>query len=233
MTATRRTALIVRGGWDGHQPVQTTDHFAGLLAQAGFDTRISEDTTPYADTDYLAGVDLIVQCITGGEITAEEMAGLTGAVRNGTGLAGWHGGITGSFPGQTDFTLLTGGVFAAHPPLPQAERLPEADPSFVPHRINITAAGREHTITRGVDDFDLTTEQYWVLTDAYMDVLATATRIVRPGDPWHEPVEAPVVWTRHWGAGKVFVATPGHDIETVQLPPVETIIQRGLLWASR
>ena len=41
----------------------------------------------------------------------------------------------------------------------------------------------EHPITQGISDFELTTEQYWVLHDDYNDVLATTTQAVREWDP--------------------------------------------------
>jgi type 1 glutamine amidotransferase len=46
-------------------------------------------------------------------------------------------------------------------------------------------------------------------------------------------VTSPAVWTRQWGKGRIFVATPGHDPETLKNPNVKTIIERGLLWAAR
>jgi type 1 glutamine amidotransferase len=54
----------------------------------------------------------------------------------------------------------------------------------------------EHPITAGIADFDLVTEQYWVLADAYNDVLATTTLPARPWDPCHRPVTSPAIWTR-------------------------------------
>ena len=91
----------------------------------------------------------------------------------------------------------------------------------------------EHPITVGIDDFELVTEQYWVLNDSYLDVLATTTQAVRPWDPWTRPVVSPAIWTRQWGQGRIFVTTAGHRVEILQDPNVETIIRRGLLWASR
>jgi len=41
------------------------------------------------------------------------------------------------------------------------------------------------------------------------------------------------VWTRQWGEGRIFVATPGHSIDVLQDPTVNTLIKRGMLWASR
>ncbi|MGP9539323.1 ThuA domain-containing protein [Brachybacterium sp. AOP43-C2-M15] len=236
-TPASRRALVVRGGWDGHEPVPTTEHFARHLEGVGFTVQRSEGPAVYADADLLAEVDLIVQCITGGEITGEEMAGLSRAVAAGTGLAGWHGGITGSFPGTADFMQLVGGVFAAHPPGPPRDTEGEGEdgePSvYVPHLVQFTEAGRNHPVTRGLSDFELVSENYWILADDYVDVLATTTQPAGPGTPWHRPVVSPAVWVRHWGRGRVFVATPGHDLDTVASPEVSALIGRGLEWASR
>lgn len=35
------------------------------------------------------------------------------------------------------------------------------------------------------------------------------------------------------GEGRVFVCMAGHRVEDLDLPQVRTIIERGLLWASR
>lgn len=45
-------------------------------------------------------------------------------------------------------------------------------------------AAANHPITVGLGDFDLeTTEQYWVLADDDIEVLATTTQPVRDWDP--------------------------------------------------
>jgi uncharacterized protein len=56
---------------------------------------------------------------------------------------------------------------------------------------------------------------------------------VRPWDPWNRPITSPAVWTRQWGEGRIFVCTAGHHVDILEDPNVKTIIQRGLLWASR
>lgn len=233
MTSARR-ALIVRGGWDGHQPVEATDEFRPFLREQGFAVEVADSPEPYADADRMAAVDLIVQCMTMSEITAEQLAGLIAAVEAGTGLAGWHGGIADSYRNSSDYLQLIGGQFAAHAArdAPDA-RTGEQSDNYVPHRYTITPAGAQHPITRGVPDFDLDTEQYWVLTDDYIDVLATTTTAVRPWGAWKRPITAPAVWTRQWGEGRVFVATPGHRVEILRDPNVRTIVERGMLWAAR
>jgi type 1 glutamine amidotransferase len=233
MTQQRR-ALVVRGGWEGHQPVEATDLFLPFLAENGFDVQVADSPAPYADAALMAGTDLVVQCMTMSTIEPEEIAGLVAAVEAGTGLAGWHGGIADAYRASADYLHLVGGQFAAHAArTPPAERTGEQSDNYVRHRITMTAAGAEHAITKGISDFELDTEQYWVLADDYNDVLATTTTAVRPWGPWRRPVTTPAIWTRQWGEGRVFVATPGHKVEVLQDPNVRTIVERGLLWAAR
>ena len=231
-TGTRR-ALIVRGGWEGHQPVEATDFFVPFLEQNGFTVRIEESPAVYADAEVMAATDLIVQSMTMSSIEREQLDGLIGAVRAGTGLVGWHGGIADAFRSSSDYLQFIGGQFAAHPGVPDGERVLDGDGNFVDHAIEFTELGRKHPITEGIDDFRLTTEQYWVLSDDYNDVLATTTQAVRPGDPWSRPVTSPAVWTRIWGEGRIVVATPGHRVDVLEIAPVRQIIERGMLWATR
>lgn len=229
----RRTALVVRGGWEGHQPVEATELFLPHLREHGFDVRIEDSPAVYADADAMAGIDLVVQCMTMSAIDKDEFWGLRAAVEAGTGLAGWHGGIADSYRATSDYLHLVGGQFACHPGVTPAERTGKQSDNDVRYRVEMAASAADHPITAGIGDFDLVTEQYWVLADDYIDVLATTTQAVRPWDPWHRPVTSPAVWTRRWGLGKIFVCTPGHRVEVLQVPEVNTLIKRGLLWASR
>jgi type 1 glutamine amidotransferase len=226
----QRRALVVRGGWDGHQPVAATDRVLPLLEHRGFALRLEASPAVYADGDARAGIDLIVQCVTMSQATGEAVAGLRAAIAAGTGFAGWHGGIADSYRTSSDYLQLVGGIFASHPSAPGAEPGGYFHPTY---SVRITDAGREHPITAGLQDFELTTEQYWVLSDELNDVLATTTIATGDGRPWHRPVTSPAVWTRAWGEGRVFVATPGHDVGVLDDANVRTIIERGMLWAAR
>src|SRR5699024_9421141 len=92
-----RRALVVRGGWEGHQPVEATDMFIPYLEENGFEVRIEGSPAVYADAEYMATVDLIVQCVTMSSIEREQFEGLRAAIEAGTGMAGWHGGIADSY----------------------------------------------------------------------------------------------------------------------------------------
>ena len=229
-----RRALVVRGGWEGHQPVEATDLFIPHLEASGFAVEVEGSPAAYADAGRMAGVDLVVQCMTMSTIEPDEASGLVAAVAAGTGLAGWHGGIADSYRASVDYLQLVGGQFAHHAArCAPDERSGEQSDNYVRHRVTMTPAAADHPITAGIDDFDLETEQYWVFTDDYNDVLATTTTAVREWAPWRRPVTCPAVWTRRWGAGRVFVATPGHRVEVLEQPQVRTIVERGLLWAAR
>ncbi|WP_433020966.1 ThuA domain-containing protein [Kribbella sp. CA-294648] len=212
---TKRRALVVRGGWEGHLPAEATELFIPFLRENGFEVTVSDSTESYLDLD---GTDLVLQCVSMGEISAEAVKGLEAAVRGGTGLAGWHGGIVDSFRGNVDYSFMTGGQFISHPG------------GFIDHRIEIVA---DHPIVDGITSFDLHTEQYYVHADPSNNVLATTTFKTDPDFPWIEGATMPAVWTRTWGEGKVFVCTPGHSLADLNTPEVRTIIERGLLWASK
>jgi type 1 glutamine amidotransferase len=235
MSRSRRTALVIRGGWEGHRPVEATDLFLPFLDAHGFEVRVEaeDDLSAYADADLMAGTDLVLQCVTMSSITDEQVAGLRAAVRAGTGFAGWHGGVADSFRSSADYLQLVGGQFAAHPSKPTAQCTGDPSDSFLPHTITIRPEAADHPIVTGIDDFELETEQYWVLSDGYNDVLATTTHPAREDQAWSREVTCPAVWTRSWGSGRVFVATPGHSLDVLEAPPVRTIVERGLLWASR
>jgi len=216
MTDERR-ALVVRGGWEGHSPVEATDRFVPFLRDNGFHVETSDTLDVYADASAMAGVDLIVQCWTMGSITEAQLDGLVAAVRAGAGLAGWHGGIVDAFRASPRYLQLTGGQFAEHPG------------GFVDHEIEVVA---DHPIVAGLGRWSHRTEQYWVLTDGLNDVLATTRFPATPGADWPADVVVPAVWTRRWGRGRVFVSTIGHTLDDLDRPQVRTLTERGLLWAG-
>lgn len=219
---TTQRALVVRGGWDGHDPVGSTDVFIPHLRDSGFDVTVEDSLEVYADETVMSGVDLIVQSWTMGDILADEMHGLRIAVENGAGLAGWHGGVLDAFRNATDFQHIVGGQFVAHPG------------DMVDHEIVVRPERADHPIVAGLGPrIRLTTEQYWVHTDPLCDVLVTTTHDVRPDAPWQEPATVPVAWTRQWGDGRVFACTVGHGVDDLSIPEIRTMIGRGLIWAAR
>src|SRR5438477_10098135 len=118
-----KRVLIVRGGWDGHQPIEATNLFIPFLETSGYTIRIEGSPAVYADADYMQTVDLIVQCNTMASIGHPELRGLRAAIEAGTGMAGWHGGIADSYRNSSDYLHLIGGQFACHPGKDPAARI--------------------------------------------------------------------------------------------------------------
>lgn len=211
-----KQALLVRGGWDGHDPFATTDRYAKFLAGESYEVSTSDTLDAYLDD--LSDVDLIVQCWTMGQISPEQLTGLRAAVRAGTGLAGWHGGIVDAFRDQPEYHLLTGGQFIHH------------HKEFVTYPVEITST---HEIVAGLGTFEVHSEQYYVHADPGNEVLATTDFLPDPDRPEIATPTMPVTWVRRHGAGRVFVTTIGHRMADLELPAVDEMVRRGLLWATR
>jgi type 1 glutamine amidotransferase len=213
-----RHALVVRGGWEGHGPGAATDRYVLVLKEARFDVTVSDSLDSYLDSELLAATDLIVQCWTMGELTGEQTAGLSRAVRAGTGFAGWHGGIVDSFRGNTNYSLVTGGQFVHHPR------------GFVDYSVRPVSS---HPVVAGIEPFAVSTEQYYVLVDPGNQVHAVTDFVADPEYPEMAGVVMPVTWTRRWGAGRVFVTTIGHHVPDLEVPEVDSMIRKGMAWAAR
>ncbi|WP_107079948.1 ThuA domain-containing protein [Streptomyces sp. NBRC 109706] len=219
MAPGRRQVLVVRGGWEGHQPRETTNLFMSFLRENGFRILVEDSLEVYEDEKLLAQTDLIVQCWTLGDITRAESEGLAAAVRAGTGFAGWHGGILDAFPDDRAYRLLVGGQAVPDMPGPRSQR------------VRLSGEHADHPVIAGLRDFEVPTPPYWVHDDPLNDVLATVT--FDADEARERPVAIPAVWTRRWGRGRVFVSTIGHGLDDFAVPEVRAITERGLLWGSR
>jgi len=207
---------VVRGGWEGHEPVAATDRYAKFLSEQGYDVTTSSTLDAYLDD--LSEVDLIAQCWTMGTITSAQLDGLYAAVAAGTGFAGWHGGIVDSFRDQLYYHLLTGGQFVHHP---------KEFVSYVVHPVG------GHPIVADLEPFEVHSEQYYLHADPGNEVLATTEYLPDPDRPEIGTPVMPVTWVRQHGAGRVFVTTIGHRLADLEVPAVDEMIRRGLLWATR
>ena len=88
-----RRALIVWGGWDGHQPQVVAKLFSRILKEDGFDAEISDSLDSFRDERKLRALDLIVPHWTMGTIRPEQVNPVLRAVQGGVGIAGCHGGM--------------------------------------------------------------------------------------------------------------------------------------------
>jgi len=216
--ATKR-ALILWGGWEGHEPLQTATIFHDVLVGHGYEVALASDLDVLLDADRLARTDLIVPVYTMGTITDEQAEGLLHAVRaGGTGLAGWHGGMADAFRNHTEYQFAVGGQWVAHPG------------NIIDYTVNIT--GPRDPITEGIDDFQVHSEQYYLHVDPSNEVLATTT-FSGQYVPWIANVVMPVVWKRTYGKGNVGYCALGHVASDFDVPETKTLVERILLWATR
>jgi type 1 glutamine amidotransferase len=213
-----KSALVVWGGWEGHQPKETAGLFAGILEGEGYAVEVSNNLDVYLDAEKLSALNLIVPVVTMSTITSEQEKGLLNAVRSGVGLGGWHGGMADSFRNNTEYQFMVGGQWVAHPG------------NIIDYRVNIT----NHTdpITAGINDFAMHSEQYYLHVDPANEVLATTT-FTGEHAAWIEGAVVPVVWKKMYGAGKVFYCSLGHQLVDFDVPEAREITKRGLLWAAR
>ncbi len=212
-----KKALIVWGGWHGHEPEQGSQIVRDILQNNGFEVRVETQTAAFVDPA-LAQLDLIVPIYTMSKIEKEECANLTAAVRSGVGLAGFHGGMCDSFRDSVEYQFMTGGQWVAHPG------------GVIVYRVNITRP--EDPVMAGLSDFDYRSEQYYMHVDPSNKVLATTTFSGEHAE-WITGVVMPVAWKRRHGQGRVFYSSLGHVSAEFQVPQMRTIFERGMLWAAR
>ena len=217
-----KKALILCGGWDGHEPKLVSARFKAFLESEGFEAVIEEKLEVMQDLDRLKQQDLFIPVWT---MCNENLAkpffeSVSEAVGSGVGLAGCHGGMCDAFRNNVLWQFMTGANWVAHP-----------GGDGTKHRISIIS--KSNPLTEGIRDFDVSSEQYYLQTDAANEVLAT-TRF--PTVKWYHSangeVDVPQVWTRKWGHGRVFYNALGHHNDVFDIPEAWELMKRGLLWAA-
>jgi hypothetical protein len=214
----KKKALFVWGGWDGHEPKQCVDIFAPYLEKQGFEVEISNSLDSYVDPAKMKSLDLIVQSFTMASITPEQEKGLEEAVKAGVGLAGWHGGLADSFRSNVEYEFMVGGQWVAHPG------------GVIPYMVNII--DHSDPITKGLADFKMNSEQYYMQVDPINEVLATTTFSGEHAS-WIKGAVVPVIWKKMYGKGRVFYTSLGHVAKDFDVPQAREIVNRGMLWAAR
>ena len=210
-----KRALFLWGGMDFHEPQQTSERFAGRMQARGYDVHLTNDLAVL--TTDLTAYDLIVLSMTMGGISDAQESNLLAAIRAGTGLGGWHGGLADTFRDRPNYQYAVGGQWVAHPG------------DITEYAVQVKPG---HEITAGVGDFSMRSEQYYLHIDPAVNVLATTT-FSGEHDDWIDGVEMPVAWTKQYGAGKVFYCSLGHTNADFELNEAALLVEQGLVWATR
>jgi len=207
-------ALIVKGGWEGHDPHRVAEVFGAQLRGAGFDVEVAEQVEVFDEKAKLAEQSLIVPVWTMGKLTKEQFGNLSEAVKGGVGLGGVHGGMCDAFKNRFGYMWLAGGQFLGHPYVGQ-------------YTVRLTT--ELSPITDGLPShFTYSSEQYYLMVDPGNVILAE-TLYEHDG----RRVIMPVIWTKTWGAGRVFYSALGHCAkEFTDYPDVLAMTLRGFQWAA-
>lgn len=217
----QKKVLFFAGGWPGHEPIETSRRFADLMEKHGYLIDFYDNMDCLGNADKLCEYALIVPNWSDGDILPEHSNNVSRAVIRGTGIAGWHGGLCDAFRHDLDWQFMTGGQFVCHP-----------GNDGTKYKVNIVHGSS--TITEGMQDFEVASEQYYMHVDPAVDVLATTHfPNAHHFNINNKPIEMPVAWTKYWGSGRVFYCSLGHnDAFFKKYPAAQELILRGLLWAA-
>ena len=209
-----KVLLLVGGAWYHDQPA----HRASLRAclEPHFDVTMSHYPDGVLTKVNLAQYDVVADYTSWWEPTSAQCLALTTAVAQGQGFACLHP-ATASYMNSAEFHDMVGGSFVFHDP----NKLFEVTLTPKEHYQTGEAAIGAHPISEGIADFEVQDELYVVdgdMTSWY--VLARAQG-------------HPVVWTKPYGAGRVFNISLGHDERALTHPAVQQLYVRGIQWAGR
>ena len=137
-------------------------------------------------------------------ISDKALSALDDFVSEGGGILGVHS-ATAAFQKQYHYFEILGGRFIGHGPVApfEVEPIPESE------------------IFAGIPAFSVKDELYIHELQPGITPHFTAT---------HEGQEVPMVWTYHYGQGRVCYAVPGHRTETMQDETYQRVLRRGLEW---
>ena len=214
-----RRVLLIYGGYVPHEPEKYAAYLIPWLKGEGAEVQAFTTLESYADKSIMNNIDLVIQTFTQERITKEQEDGLLEAVeKNGTGLAGWHGGLCDTFHDNERYHFMTGGIWVAHPG------------GIIDYEVKMV--DQKDPVTHGLKNFHMKSEQYYMHVDPNIKVLAT-TRFNGKASYWIDGCVIPVTWKKMHGKGRVFYTSIGHNLSHVQeQPDAMEMLKRGIRWAS-
>jgi len=209
--------LIVTGNeYPGHKWRETTPAIrAALEMTKRFDVRVCEDPEIMA-TRLAERYDGVVLHYMNWETSSPSHAALEGLadfVRGGKGLVALHFAC-GAFGDWPEYVNLIGRVW---------DRSKTHDP-YGTFRVRV--AKKDHPITRGLDDFNISDELYFCLMGKpEIEVLLTARSKITKQDE-------PMGFVLRYGKGRVFHTPLGHDVKSFSTPGIIRLIQNACEWVA-
>ena len=254
--------VLILSGQNNHDWRTTTPFLRKLLLNTGrFDVRVNEEPTGFT-AETLAAYDVVVLDYNGPRWGMAAENALADFVRSGKGLVGVHGAnwafsglvILGDHhiptgimePLWPEYKQMIGGVWSDKPP---------ASGHAPRHQFVVKVVDTVHPVTNGLPStFAADDELYHNMRMAPgVHILATAY-----DDPRTPPFPAmpkaitldgktvqlphldfrptgknePMLWTVHYGRGRTFFTTLGHDVKAQAMPGFSTTFVRGVEWAA-
>ena len=179
-----------------------------LSAREEFDLTYIEEDLDALIAPKLDAYDVVVFYYTVGEITDAQRDGLSNFIASGKGYVGIHSAAD-SFREDPAYRAMVGGYFVTHPRYREYQ---------------VSVVDPENPITKGLDEFMVTDEQYITNYDPRVNVLASAL--------W-KGTAMPVIWTKPWGKGRIFYLALGHNADSCKDENFKLLLQRGTIWAAK
>ena len=226
-----KNIIYVYGGMNGHSPKESVNLFVPILEKEGAIVKVYDNFSVFEDEKLMNEADLIIQTFTDAfssdpRMNNEQFKGLREALINGTGFAGWHGGLGDSSPNPL-YHFIVGGDFVSHP-----GELKEMKTA----KYEVKIYDSEDYITDGLSDFKIFgSEQYYMMIDPNVKVLAVSEFKLNNWPTNENEIKGsfmPVIWKKNYGKGRVFFSSIGHYLREFQIPEVLTMQMRGFRWAS-
>ncbi len=212
-----RVLLLTGIDYGGHKWKETSPALRAVLEKdQRLEVRIVDDLE-FLASDVIFDYDVLLMHFKNYEVPQRDekvRANLTRFVDQGGGLALFHFAC-GAFEQWDGFVDLAGRAWD------KTKRGHDPHGTFT-----VQFVDREHPITKGLDDFEITDELYTCLGgDRPIHVLATARSKVDGKD-------YPMAFVRDYGRGRVFHTVLGHDVRAVNAPGLGPLMQRACLWTA-
>ena len=226
--------LIITSNHVGHDWRATTTELRKILDETGlFNVHVTEDFSG-GTSETLKPYDVVLLNYRSPKpnnrwpAPAEEA--LTQWVRSGKGIVVYHFALS-AFEGWEDFERMAVATWR-----------PDHGQHSPRHDFQVSVVDASHTIVGGLgngfsilDDELYTnlksvdTEQRHIIATAYDDPEFYKDKLKVLFD---DDRTSPMLWTREWGKGRVFVTALGHDLKAMQNPGFRKTLARGAEWAA-
>jgi type 1 glutamine amidotransferase len=210
--------LLLVGGAPYHDKPEHRTSLSAMLGPA-FDLTMA-DKADVLTPENLDQYDVVASYTSWWTPTDEQCAALVNAVRRGKGFAGLHPS-TASFFNCPAYLEMIGSKFLYHDPFHTFSVYTGTarGGEVIKPRINGVAI-EPGPITAGIEQFDIEDELFILEGDQRQ---------------WYVQVRAeghPVVYLKHFGLGRVYMNTLGHDERSLNTQSVRELYIRGIKWAG-